>query len=85
LKEQNKHHNTNLIKQKAAALGFDYCGISKSGFLEEEAPRLEQWLNENHHGEMGYMANHFDKRLNPILLVPEAKSVVCFALSRTIL
>ena len=52
------------------------CGISKADFLEDEAPRLEKWLNDNMHGEMSYMENHFDKRLDPRLLVPGAKSVV---------
>ncbi|MCC6599569.1 MAG: tRNA epoxyqueuosine(34) reductase QueG [Crocinitomicaceae bacterium] len=65
-----------LIKEEARRLGFSFCGISKAGFLEEEAPRLEQWLKKNMHGEMAYMANHFDKRLDPTLLVPGAKSVV---------
>jgi epoxyqueuosine reductase len=68
--------NTQLIKQEAQRLGFSFCGISKADFLEEEAPRLEAWLNKNMHGAMGYMANHFDKRLDPRLLVPGAKSVV---------
>jgi len=57
------------------------CGISKSGFLEEEAPRLERWLNQNHHGQMSYMENHFDKRLNPNLLVEDAKSVISLILN----
>lgn len=70
--------NTNLIKQKAQELGFSYCGVAKAGFLEEEAPRLEAWLNQNRHGQMHYMASHFDKRLDPSLLVPGAKSVVTF-------
>ena len=52
------------------------CGVSRAGFLEDEAPRLEDWLSKNRHGEMGYMENHFDKRLDPTLLVPGAKSVV---------
>ncbi|CAG0911162.1 unnamed protein product, partial [Cyprideis torosa] len=64
------------IKKWAQEEGFLTCGISKAEFLEDEAPRLEQWLKANHHGEMSYMANHFDKRLNPTLLVPGAKSVV---------
>ncbi|MXV37447.1 tRNA epoxyqueuosine(34) reductase QueG [Flavobacteriaceae bacterium Ap0902] len=68
--------NTRLIKEKAKALGFLHCGISKAGFLEEEAPRLEKWLKQGFHGEMGYMENHFDKRLDPTKLVPGAKSVV---------
>lgn len=57
------------------------CGIAKAGFLEEEAPRLEKWLNQNHHGKMGYMENHFDKRLDPRLLVDDAKSVISLTLN----
>lgn len=67
---------THLIKQKAKALGFEDVGISKAEFLDEEAFALEKWLNQNQNGAMHYMANHFDKRLNPTLLVPGAKSVV---------
>lgn len=65
-----------LIKQKAEKFGFQSCGISKAEFLEEEAPCLETWLNKGYHGEMKYMENHFDKRLNPTLLVDGAKSVI---------
>lgn len=65
-----------LIKQKAEKFGFQSCGISKAEFLEEEAPRLETWLNKGYHGEMQYMENHFDKRLDPTLLVDGAKSVI---------
>ncbi len=57
------------------------CGISKAGFLEQEAPRLEKWLNKNQHGQMSYMENNFDKRLNPTLLVDGAKSVVSLLLN----
>jgi len=70
-----------LIKQEALRLGFQQCGISKAGFLEEEAPRLERWLNANMHGQMGYMANHFDKRLDPTKLVDGAKSVITVLLN----
>ena len=76
-----KSHYSESIKSKAKALGFLSCGISKADFLEEEAPRLEQWLNQNHHGEMAYMANYFDKRLGPRVLVPGAKSVVSLLLN----
>lgn len=72
---------TAFVKQEARRLGFDSCGISKSGFLEEEAPRLEKWLNQGMHGSMSYMANHFDKRLNPGLLVDGAKSVISLLLN----
>lgn len=57
-------------------MGFDFCGISKAEFLKEEAPRLEKWLKENKHGQMTYMENYFDKRLDPRLLVDGAKSVI---------
>ncbi|MEM6524454.1 MAG: tRNA epoxyqueuosine(34) reductase QueG [Bacteroidota bacterium] len=67
------------IKSLAKELGFMFCGISKAEFLEEEAPKLERWLNNNMHGQMGYMANHFDKRLDPTKLVPGAKSVISLA------
>src|SRR6218665_2729117 len=76
-----KAEYSKLIKAEAKRLGFLSCGISKAGFLEEEAPRLENWLNKNHHGEMKYMENHFDKRLNPTLLVDDAKSVVSLLLN----
>ena len=75
------HHQTSIIKQEAQRLGFLSCGISKAGFLEEEAPRLENWLNNNMQGQMSYMENHFDKRLNPTLLVDGAKSVISLLLN----
>ena len=77
----NKEKHTQIIKAEAQRLGFLSCGISKAGFLEQEAPRLENWLNQNRHGEMQYMENHFDKRLNPTLLVDDAKSVISLLLN----
>lgn len=74
-------NNTALVKRTAKELGFDYCGISEAGFLEEEAPRLEAWLKKGMHGEMKYMENYFDKRLDPRLLVDDAKSVVSLLLN----
>lgn len=68
--------NTNFIKAKAAALGFSFCGIAKAEFLEEEAPKLEEWLKRGYQGKMSYLENYFDKRLDPTLLVPGAKSIV---------
>jgi epoxyqueuosine reductase len=65
-----------FIKAEAKKLGFMFCGIAKAEFLEDEAPRLENWLNNKMHGEMQYMENHFDKRLDPRLLVDGAKSVL---------
>ncbi len=73
--------NTVTVKQIAKDLGFDFCGISKADFLEEQAPRLESWLKNQMHGQMGYMENHFDKRLDPRLLVPGAKSVISLLLN----
>ena len=70
----SKH--ASIIKSTANRLGFDFCGIAKAGFLEEEAPRLQEWLSRNYHGQMGYLANHFDKRLDPTKLVDDAKTVV---------
>ncbi|MEX0995448.1 MAG: tRNA epoxyqueuosine(34) reductase QueG [Flavobacteriaceae bacterium] len=77
----SKNIHTQLIKTEAKRLGFLSCGISKAGFLEEEAPRLEKWLNLNMHGEMQYMENHFDKRLDPTIMVPGAKSVISLLLN----
>ncbi|MGZ3919173.1 MAG: tRNA epoxyqueuosine(34) reductase QueG [Bacteroidia bacterium] len=67
---------TQIVKEEARLLGFDFCGISKSGFLEEDAPRLEKWLKENKHGDMKYMENYFDKRLDTRLLVEGSRSVI---------
>lgn len=77
----NKEKYTHLIKAEAKRLGFFSCGISKAGFLEEEAPRLEQWLNQNCHGQMSYMEDYFDKRLDPTLLVEDGKSVISLLLN----
>lgn len=71
-----KSKHTKFIKSTAKALGFMYCGISKADFLHEEAKKLEDWLNAGNHGRMSYMENHFDKRLDPRLLVDDAKSVI---------
>jgi hypothetical protein len=64
--------NSSSIKTIAASLGFSFCGVSKAGFLEDEAPKLEAWLKRGFHGQMQYMENHFDKRLDPTKLVSEA-------------
>lgn len=76
-----KSKNTQWVKQKAHELGFFYCGISNAAFLEQEAPRLERWLKSKMHGTMNYMENYFDKRLDPRLLVDNAKTVVSLALN----
>mgnify|MGYP000592624117 CR=1 FL=1 len=72
----NPQHHTALIKSLATELGFSFCGVSKAGFLEDEAPKVEEWLRRGYQGKMGYLENHFDKRLDPTKLVPGAKSVV---------
>jgi epoxyqueuosine reductase len=72
----NINEYTQLIKTEATRLGFLSCGISKASFLETEAPRLEKWLKQDMHGEMHYMENHFDKRLDPTKLVEGSKSVI---------
>ncbi|MGM0478875.1 MAG: tRNA epoxyqueuosine(34) reductase QueG [Bacteroidota bacterium] len=68
--------NTEIVKGIARSLNFMYCGVSKADFLEEEAPRLTEWLKRGNHGKMHYMENHFDKRLDPRKLVPGAQTVV---------
>jgi epoxyqueuosine reductase len=72
---------SNKIKLAAQKLGFLSCGISKADFLEDEAPRLEQWLSQGHNGSMYYMERNFDKRLDPRILVPGAKSIVSLLLN----
>lgn len=68
-----------IFKQKAKEYGFLACGISKAGFLSEEAKRLDYFLKKNHHGTMRYMENHYDKRLDPTLLMEDCKSVISLA------
>ena len=72
----NKSQLTEEVRREAERLGFEGCGFSQAGFLEDEAIRLEQWLKSQKHGEMGWMENYFDKRVDPTKLVPGAKSVV---------
>ena len=72
----SKERNTQLIKQKAKDLGFFFCGISKADFLKEDAVHLDAFLKNNYQGKMSYLENHYDKRLDPRLLVDDAKSVV---------
>jgi len=67
---------THFLKERAYAEGFAFVGIAKAEKLESEAKRLEQWLNQGHHGKMSYMENHFEMRVDPTKLVPGAKSVI---------
>jgi epoxyqueuosine reductase len=71
--------HTRLIREEAHRLGFSYVGVARVEYMDEEARRLEEWLNLGMHGKMDYMANHFDMRVDPALLVPGARSVVCLA------
>lgn len=73
--------NTQIVKQTAVLLGFDFCGIATAGFLDDDARRLETWLSKGMHGNMQYMAKHFDIRTNPSKLVPGAKSVITLLLN----
>jgi epoxyqueuosine reductase len=72
----NKEKNTIKVKEFSAQLGFDYCGIAKAVKLDDDARRLEEWLNAGMHGKMQYMENYFDLRTDPSKLVPGAKSVI---------
>jgi epoxyqueuosine reductase len=72
----SKENLSQQIKALAAEHGFLYCGFSKADFLKEEAPRLESWLKRGLHGEMKYMENHFNLRIDPRQLVPDAKTVI---------
>lgn len=77
----NLHKHTVLAKQLAASLGFDHCGIAKAVRLDEDARRLESWLNKGMHGTMQYMENYFDLRIDPTRLVPGAQSVITLLLN----
>lgn len=77
----NRAEASKLVKRLAREQGFDACGISAAGFLEEEATGLENWLNAGFHGTMSWMERHFDERLDPRKLVPGAKSVISVVLN----
>lgn len=72
---------TAFIKAQAADLGFDHCGIARAVQLDDDARRLETWLNKGMHGNMKYMENHFDKRIDPRKLVDNAQSVITLLLN----
>src|ERR1700754_1651230 len=77
----NVEVNTRQIKSFTRELGFDYCGIARAQVLDDDARRLEQWLNKGLHGNMQYMENHFDLRTDPAKLVPGAQSVITLLLN----
>ncbi|MGN6438713.1 MAG: tRNA epoxyqueuosine(34) reductase QueG [Agriterribacter sp.] len=74
-------NHTAFIKNKATELGFDYCGVARAVPLDDDARRLEAWLNKGYNGSMKYMENYFDLRVNPLKLVPGAKSVITLLLN----
>jgi epoxyqueuosine reductase len=81
---QDSHHRnaadlSRQIKAKAYELGFHRCGIAQAGYLDQEAPRLKRWLDAGMNGEMGYVADRIDRRLDPRKLLEGAKSVICLA------
>ena len=71
-----KNKYSSIIKSEAKKNGFDSCGISKAVFLENQAKNYEEWLKNNHHGQMDYMEKNIDKRLDPRKLFDGAKSVI---------
>lgn len=73
--------NTQLIREHAIRLGFEACGFSRARRLIEEEKRLEEWLSQGKHGSMSWMENHFDKRVDPTLLVPGARTVISVLMS----
>ncbi len=77
----SKNNYTNFIKQTSSSLGFDYCGIAKAERLDDDARRLESWLNKGFQGSMNYMNNYFDLRIDPSKLVPGAKSIITLLLN----
>ncbi len=76
INDLNIRQRTYLVRSIASQLGFDYCGIARARRLDEDARRLESWLNKGFNGTMEYMANHFDLRIDPSKLVPGARSVI---------
>ena len=76
-----KEKQTILVKQLAAELGFNFCGIAKATKLDDDARRLESWLNKGMHGSMHYMERYFDMRIDPGKLVPGAKSIITLLLN----
>lgn len=74
---ENAQRHSDLIRAEAHRLGFEFVGFARAERLDAEAKRLEQWLSRGAHGSMDYMANHFDMRVDPTLLVPGAKTLIC--------
>ncbi len=77
----NNVEKSHFIKSLAANAGFEYCGIAAARTLDDDARKLENWLQQGKQGHMNYMEKHFDLRVNPYKLVPGAKSVICFLIN----
>ncbi len=77
----NPADKSQFIKSLAAGTGFDFCGIAAARPLDEDARKLENWLQQGKHGDMHYMEKHFELRVNPYKLLPGAKSVICFLIN----
>ncbi|NNF21469.1 MAG: tRNA epoxyqueuosine(34) reductase QueG [Saprospiraceae bacterium] len=76
--EDSIKHKSQWIKQQALSMGFEAVGFTQAMHLKEEELRLKKWLEKGYHGKMGYMENHFEKRVDPRLLMEGCKSVICF-------
>ena len=77
----NTSEKSQFIKSLASAEGFDFCGIAAARHLDDDARKLENWLQQGKQGNMSYMEKHFDLRVNPYKLLPGAKSVICFLIN----
>lgn len=77
----NLIEKSRFVKSIAANAGFEFCGIAAARSLDDDARKLANWLQQGKHGQMNYMENHFDLRVNPYKLLPGAKSVICFLMN----
>jgi len=77
----NAAEKSQFIKSLATRAGFDFCGIAAARPLDDDARKLENWLQQGKHGHMHYMEKYFDLRVNPYKLLPGAKSVVSFLMN----
>ena len=69
-----------LIKRRAAELGFSACGIAKAEAVNADVRKyFEEWIASGSHGEMGYMAGNFEKRMDPAQLVEGCRSIIVVA------
>jgi epoxyqueuosine reductase len=70
-----------LVKRLAVQAGFDLVGIARIQELGEDVGRVTDWVEQGHHGTMGYMARNTDRRLDPTRILPGARSIVCVGLN----